>query len=727
MAGSGLRNAPPADTGLVRPGGPAWPVRSGLVPAVAEGSISRPETSPDLPAALAAGSVLALVSSEPQQAESCGKTQLAVSWAEALWRGGQVSLLAWVDASSRASLLTGLAEAAVAVGIDLAAPAEQVAARFTDWLAETARPWLVVLDDLRDPADLGGLRPYGPAGTVLITAPNEDTVAGQPQTRILPVGVFSPREAVTYLIGRLATDTDQRQGAIGLAAELGYEPTALAQASAVIAGSLLTCQDYRQSFTRWRQELTGPAGSTPHPAAVTWKISAGHAERLAPGGATQLQLTLAALLDGHAIPGTVFTTPATRRYLGGVGAPAADARQAWEAVQALEDTGLLAIDSAAGSATVRMSPALQAHIQAATPEPMLRWAVQAAADALADIWPEPEPPPMQAVILCSCVSALQRTAGDRLWAPGGCHPVLLRVGHSLDAARLSGPAARYWTQLAATSHRILGPGHPDTLAAVSRQARALLAAGQATEAAARCQQVAAGYARLSGPGHPNALAAQVSLGQALAAAGQAGHAAVILDQAAARYQRALGADHPDTVRAYDELAAACQAAGRTAEAMEHYRHVLAVCEHLHGPRHLATLTARDKLADACLAGGRHWDAISSYRRALADREQALGSDHLDTIAARRTLAAAYYAAGKIAAALRLYEQACADYQHALGADHPRTLTCRADLASAYHHAGRLTDAATLLRDTLTRCEQALPSGDPLTRALRQAMTGISGT
>ena len=33
---------------------------------------------------------------------------------------------------------------------------------------------------------------------------------------------------------------------------------------------------------------------------------------------------------------------------------------------------------------------------------------------------------------------------------------------------------------------------------------------------------------------------------------------------------------------------------------------------------------------------------------------------------------------------------------------------------------------TLLRDTITRSEQALSPGDPLTRALRQALAGITG-
>jgi hypothetical protein len=135
---------------------------------------------------------------------SCGKTQLAVFAAGSLWRSREAGLLAWVDATSRASVLSGYLQAAAAAGIDPAGTAEDVAARFTSWLAQTRLPWLVVLDDLRDAADLSGLWPRGPAGTVLITTPDQDTVSGEPQARVVPVGTFSPREALSYLTGRLA-------------------------------------------------------------------------------------------------------------------------------------------------------------------------------------------------------------------------------------------------------------------------------------------------------------------------------------------------------------------------------------------------------------------------------------------------------------------------------------------------------------------------------------------
>jgi tetratricopeptide (TPR) repeat protein len=728
------RPAPPA-AGTGPPPGRVPAARSGTIPALADAFTTRPETAPGLPAGLVPGATVALVSAiagQPgQRVGSCGKTQLAVSLAQTLWRCGRMGLLAWVDASSRASVLSGYAEAAAAVGIDPAGPAEKVATRFAGWLDETTRPWLVVLDDLRDPTDLGGLWPTGPNGMAVITARDPETVAGQPRAQVVPVGAFSTREALNYLMSRLASDPDQRHGAIDLATTLEGDPCALTHASAVLATTTQTCRDYQHHYTTTRAHLAAhQAGGEPPAApavpAVTWLLSAERAEQLSPGGTTQLLLALTALMDGQPVPGPVFTTQAVCTYLADAGAPAVDADRAWQAVRVLEHTGLLTIDPTATPPVVRISRQVAALVRAAMPGQMLERAAHAAAGALLEIWPQDEPQPWIATGLRSCVAALLQTGGDRLWTPEACHPLLRKAGHSLDAARLTGPAVRYWTHLATTSNHALGPDNPHTLTTGTHLARALLTAGQAAEAAAWWQWVAAGRTRASGPDHPGTLTARVNLGHAMTAADKPSHAVTILEQAVAAYQRLHGPAHPDTLTARDKLAAACQAAGQPNEATSHYRSILADRERHQGKRHPETITARERLARACLAGDRLKEAIVGYKETLADRQRVQGPDHLDTIAARRNLATAYHTAGKIAASLQHHDQVCAAYQRALGAGHRHTLTACRDLADAYHAAGRLTDAITLLRDTLARCQQTLPAGDPLTHTLRQTINSIAG-
>ena len=723
-------DSPVTITGSAQPRPEVRPVQTGAVPALADGFVTRPETVPGLAEALVPGAMVVLADGPggPGLAEACGKTQLAAFLAGHLWRRGQVKLLAWVDASSRASVLSGYVEAAAAVGIDPAGPAGDVAARFTGWMAQTALPWLVVLDDLRDAADLDGLWPGGLAGRVLVTTPDADAVTSQPRAQVMPVAALSTREATNYLMNRLADDPDQRNGAIDLAITLGGDPCALTHAGALIATTIQTCRDYKRRYTAACAKLTSrqPAGPPP-PAAITWMLSAERAEQLCPGGATWLLLALAAQFAGQPIPGPVFTTPATCTYLAQHGVAGAGPSRAWNAVHSLERTGLLTIGQTDTMATVRISQVVAAPVRADLPEPVMDQAAKTAASALQEIWPTHEPQPWLATGLRSCAASLQHTVGERLWATDTCHPLLITAGRSLDAARLTGPAASYWARLVAASDKILGPDSPATLTIGTCLAQALMADGQASEAAAWWQWSAVSHARISGPDHRDTLTARSMLGRALTAASRASDSVAVLQETVTDLERVHGADHRDTLNARDDLAAACQAAGQPAEAIGHYQHTLARRERAHGPRHLDTITARVNLAGACLAAGRHKEAIACYKKALADRQRVLGPGHLDTIIAQRDLAAAYSAAGKIATALQQHEQACSGYDQILGADHPDTLAARADLANAYLAAGRLADAATLLRETLTRCERTLPPGDPLTYAVRQSMTGLAGT
>jgi tetratricopeptide (TPR) repeat protein len=706
-----------------------WPARTGTVPPLADGFVPRLETAPSLAEWLVPGAVAVLANGRdgPAWAEPCGKTQLASCLARNLWGSGQVDLLAWVDASSRASVLSGYVQAAAAAGIHPAGPAEEVAARLVGWLAQTTCRWLLVLDDLCETTALDGLRPAGPTGRVLITAAEEQAAAGQPGARVFRVGAFSTREGADYLINRLRDDPDQRQGALDLAITLGGDPCALAHAAAVLITTTQTCRDYQHYYAGRLADLASRQPGSQPPVAVTWAMSAERAGQLCPGDATWLLLSLAAYFGGQVIPGPVFTTPAVCTYLAEHGVAGAGPDRAWDAVRTLERTGLLIVDRTATPPAVRISRVTAARAHAALPGPVGDQAAQVAADALLAIWSTQEPQPWLAAGLRSCAARLAHTAADRLWTADTCHPLLLHVGHDLDTARLTGPAAAYWAQLAATSERILGAGSPATVTIGGHLAHALLADGQASEATAWWQWVATGRARLAGPDHTDTIAAQVNLGRALVAAANHADAVTVLRQAVARSERARGPGHPATLEACGELAAACQAAGQHGDAIGHYQRVLANSERAHGPRHPATITARAHLAGACLAAGRPKDAIAGYRQTLAERQRELGAGHLDTIQAQRDLAAACQAAGKIAAALQLLEQACADYDQVLGADHPDTLAAGADLANAYLAAGRLADAAALLRNTLARCEQALPLGDPLKHAVQQSLTGLAGT
>jgi tetratricopeptide (TPR) repeat protein len=651
-----------------------------------------------------------------------GKSQLAAAFAESLWRSAAVDLLVWIDATSRDSVLSGYAAAtAAATGRHQASSSESVAAQFISWLGETRRPWLVVLDDLAAAADMDGLWPAGPAGRVLVTSTDASAIPSR--VRIVPVGQFSLREATSYLSERLSDDPDKRHGAIELAQDLGLEPTALAQAGAMIANSPLSCREYRVQFAQWRDhQLAESPGALPPAAAVTWMLSFARAGQLAPGGSAQLLLALGALLDGHGIPQNVLAAPAAEDFLSG-GAVPGGGQRVGAALAALEQVGLLTVEQVTVPPTIRISPVLQAAVRTAMPEGMQVQAARSAADALLEAWPERDLPGWPASGLRSCVTSLRRIAGDLLW-DGGCHPVLVRAGDSLDRARLTGQAVDHWYDLATAGGRLLGGGHPDTVLACQRLADAYLAAERADEAVPWFQWVLDSLADKLGPDHRQVIEARRRLGHALVAALQFPVAIAVLEGVVPQFEKTCGTTHVDTLGARDELAAAYLGAGRHSDAAGLYQRTLTDRERAQGDRHPETMTTRRGLADSYLAGGRAKEAVAAYKRVVADRERVLGSDHLDTLTARNNLGAAYQQTGKTAAAELACEQAWAGFERVLGPRHPDTLRSRAELAQLYSRLGRYGDARALLRDTVYRLERILPDGDSLITELRQSLVDI---
>ncbi|HWF79774.1 MAG TPA: tetratricopeptide repeat protein [Streptosporangiaceae bacterium] len=706
-------------------GGVTWPVRSGLVPPLAEGFISRPESAPGLGQAAAPGATVALTPARsasgpaPDWFGSCGKTQLAVYLAESLWKARELDLLVWITATSRAAILTGYANAAVcAMGVDPAGDAESLAARFVTWLAETSRPWMVVLDGLASPWDLDGIWPAGPAGRTLITAAD---AAGLETDRVRVMGIqgFSRREALSYVMDRLTEDRGQRSGAIDLVDHLGGEPLALVQASSVIGNSALSCRDYQDMFVRKLDQVARTG--QPSTAAISWILSVEHADRLSQIGPVQPMLILASWLDGNRIPGTVFTAPSARAYLSG---SQTSAEQAWAAVVTLERTGLLTIDPAPTPPTVMMNSAIAVAVRSATPHDIIDQAVNVAARALVEAWPRDEPPYWLPEAFRSCAISLTQLAGDRLWT-GGSYRLAFRLGESLENAHLAALTASHWSQVAAASDRFLGPGHPESLAASDHLADAFLAAGRAAEALPWFQRVLADRTAQLGSEHPSTIAFEMQFGRALIVAGRPREAATVLDRAYRSSEKLRGADDLGTLDALDALADACRAAGESTDAIRLYRRVLGEREHVQGPAHPRTLDSCQKLGDMYLTAQKFKEALASYKRVVDGREKALGPVHPATIEARDRLAGAYHSAGKMATALRLYEESCADSERILGVDHPDTLVRRVHLAQALYAVGSIGDAAAMLRDTVELCERILPPGDPLTKTARESLGNIA--
>ena len=470
-----------------------WPVRSGAVPPLADGHSPRLETGAGLVSALARDETVVLTPPAgpggpgPQEhgRGGTGKTQLAAALAHLLWETRAVDLLVWVTATSRDAIVTAYAQALADIGItDLDEDPEAAAPRFLTWLAETGRPWLVIFDDLVDPADLAGLWPQGSAGRVLATTRQQgDALRGRGR-RIVPVGPFTLREALAYLTARLHDDPGQRTEALDLAKDLGCHPLALAQATALMIDTGANCREYRFWSADRSSHLTSALSKdVPSALEVTWSLSIERANQLPPAGLAEPALVLAAMMDPSGIPGGVLVSHAACSYITGHHAVTTDQAQVADALNNLHRLGLLTIDPASVARTAAVHTIVQALVLKNLTPAELERAAQAAADALLEAWPERDTEqPLLSQALRDSTASLNATAAELLWAPQG-HGVLIRAGQSRDAAGLSGAAVAYWRDTLTASTRLLGAGHAQTLLVRDRLAAAQGTAGPPAPAA----------------------------------------------------------------------------------------------------------------------------------------------------------------------------------------------------------------------------------------------------
>lgn len=755
-----------------------WPVLSGSVPALAPGYTRRPETGQGQWDAPHPGTTVVLgPDGGPRASARCrggnGKSQLAAAFARELWAGGDLDLLVWLDAGSRDRIVAGYSSALT--DIRVAAPPgkpEAAAARFLDWLRDTGRRWLVVLDGLAEPADAEGLWPHGPNGQALVTTqlprlspalttPARDgrdatTPATEPIS--VPISAFSQREAVQYLSDRLNDDPYHAGGALDLAAALDCLPSGLDLAVSYLLDTGQDCRQYRLAYDRYRRDWADAMGGdllTP-----VWMLAVDRARQFEPSELAWPALQLAAVLNPAGMPSAVLTSAAACAYVTGRQAVTyGDQASLRTAFGNLQRVGLVSIEPDDEIRTVRMSASVQSSVRHVMGAAELQRAIQAAADAICESWPDRGSPPETDQAIRDCAASLRRCDEQALWNPG-CHPLLVRVGQSLDAAQMVDTALRYWRDLAGRSAKQHGVHSPLTFQLRERLASAAAAAGRTDEAVGLREELAADVDEVAGPTSVQAIGSRASLAVALRSAGRLGEAISLGNRVAADAEAVLGSAHaqtrqvvrelgsaycdagqyrdtvdvlqrsltlhaqtigmmhPETVSTRLQLADAYRRAGRPNDAIRICQEALAQVENAVGGAHPDAVTAREVLAIAYYQTGRPGEAATAYERALAQWRRVPGSGPASTIGCRTSLAATYCLNGRPKEAIPLYESVLADLQRTRGSDHPTTFRARWNLAAAYHKARRLPEAVELGEATLGDCEGNLGLGDRETLTTR---------
>ena len=174
----------------------------------------------------------------------CGKTQLAATLAHTC-EDAQWSLVAWMNAGSRAQLEGEFIELARKLKIDLSDDPDQQHAvrRCLDQLrSANASDRLIVFDNVEDIEDLRDRIPRGTGLRVVATTTSREADWEENGWKGISVGVFSRVESINYLL--TVTGSQDRDTADAIAERLGDLPLAIAQAAATARNEQWTLASY---------------------------------------------------------------------------------------------------------------------------------------------------------------------------------------------------------------------------------------------------------------------------------------------------------------------------------------------------------------------------------------------------------------------------------------------------------------------------------------------------
>jgi tetratricopeptide (TPR) repeat protein len=715
----------------------SWPVLSGTVPRLAQGFSRRPETGHGLWEGLRPG-VTVIIGPDGDRTGGTGsrigtgKTQLAAACARRMWAASEVDLLVWLNAYSRDRIVAGYARALADVRL-AAAPGkpEAAAARFLAWLGETGRRWLVVLDGVTQAADIEGLWPQGPSGQALVTTalaglrpasavPGTGTRNGSPpspQQVSIRLASFSQREALQYLTDRLNDDPYHSAGALDLAAALGCLPVGLDIAVAYLLDTGQECRQYRLAYEQYRRDWNG--GIHGDALAPAWMLAIDRARQFAHTEVAWPALTLAAVLGPAAIPAAILTSAAACAYVTGQQVVTEGERASLRAAFGnLQQVGLVTVDPDDDVRTVHMPAALQSSVRQVMGPAGVRRAATAAADAICESWPDSGAQAEMEQALRDCAISLRRCDEPALWHPG-CHPLLIRVGQSLDDAGMAETALAYWRDLARRCAEYFGTRSQLSFQFRERLAAAAAAAGHADEAVSIRADLAADHDEVAGPTHPQAIIARASLARSFRTAGRIGEAISLGALVAADSEKAFGPVHSQTRQVLCELGGAHRDAGHYREAIDLLQRCLVVAAETIGIMHPETVSTREQLADAYRRAKRGNDAIALYQDALAQIQKAVGTTRPDAVTAREGLALAYYRAGRTDDATAAFERALAEWRRVTEAGSASTLAARTSLAAIYCLSGRTKQAIPLYESVLADCTRMSGPAHPDTFRARR--------
>ena len=661
----------------------------------------------------------------------CGKSQLAseLAWSceEKKWH-----LVAWIDATSKEQVRSGLIELADRLGIETQGRNEESIIEQCFSHLESGEPSdrLIVFDNVKDINDLIKLVPRGDGLRVVVTTTNDCGWKNQSWDSI-KIGVFSREDSIKCLLR--ITDSEDLEAADAVAQKLGDLPLAIAQAGATACAEDWTLKKYLVRLKRYSSSIVikpvrGDSYTEDVSKALLMAVDAA-LDKLGDNECevARRQLGGLAVLAQSGVPTRWIDPLSPDAYNADreENVPDIADENAHSALTALVNMSVVQ-QSADKAKTITMLHRLQAQVlrekwdaETATCEEAFDAAVEILGRTKYEQLPSNATDARRREVsdLIAQLSAIAVQDYSRsLFESEQIRLYLYRAfkyGHDLGIEYKTVELS----EAVGVIEDVLGADHPVTLTVRNNLAGAYKSAGRLAEAIELFKQVLAERERVLEADHPDTLTVRNNLASAYESVGRFGEAIDAWEELLLDCQRVLGADHPVTLTVRNNLAVAYRSVGRFGEAIELFEQVLADRVRVLGPDHPDTLTTRHNLASAYGDVGRFGEAIELFEQVLAEYERVLGADHPDTLTVRNNLAGAYYSVGRFGEAIELFEQVLAEYERVLGADHPDTLNTRNNLALAYKSVGRFGEAIELFEQVLAERERVLGADHPDTLAV----------
>ena len=507
-----------------------------------------------------------------------GKTQLAAAYARECINAGW-RLVAWVNAESAPSILSGLAIVADRLGIGrMGAPSEEVAAEVRNRLEADGDRCLLIYDNVTSPDEV---RPYIPAAgkcQVLVTSTQESVLGLGKQVK---APLFTELESLAFLAER--TSLNDSVGANDVAEELGNLPLALAQAAAVIKRRHLTYEVYLDRLRAHPTQSCLPAAKgEPYPRGTAEAIlmSVDTATTEDPIGVCNEILGLVSLLSPHGVnPYLLHMALRDEILLLRAERPAAFSMEGTdeeidEAIGVLADSSLL-VFTREGIACHRLI--MRIIRERSAQEGTLPYIVSKAVNLIKDFSLSLDSGRLRGLApdLLSHVTAIidhvtplyPELADDAElltlhgWALSNLASGYLLVGRTEVASPLIEEALNSFARALANHELALGEGNPDRFGRDSpvsgyrfNLAMTYARLGRQDDAILLYERTLVECRQLLGEGHPDTLMSQSNVAGSYYAAGRATEAASLLEQSLTGLNAILGPEDPATIFVRENLA-----------------------------------------------------------------------------------------------------------------------------------------------------------------------------